>query len=103
VIRGMEFYRKHLIAYSLGDFAGYQNFGTGGTLGLSCVLRVTLDSDGSFVAGKLVSLALTGQGQPVLDPSGAAAHLIAQLSSVDFGHRAIRVLPNGTIRRPKRS
>jgi poly-gamma-glutamate capsule biosynthesis protein CapA/YwtB (metallophosphatase superfamily) len=103
VVRGMEFYRKHLIAYSLGDFAGYQNFGTGGTLGQSCILRVTLSSDGSFVAGTLVSLALTGQGQPVPDRSGAAAHLIAQLSGVDFGHRAARILPNGTIRPPKRS
>ena len=103
VLRGMEFYRRHLIAYSLGDFAGYQNFGTGGTLGQSCILRVTLASDGSFLAGKIVSLALTGQGQPVPDPSGAAADLVAQLSSVDFGHRAAQILPNGTIRPPKRS
>ncbi|HEX4254072.1 MAG TPA: CapA family protein, partial [Streptosporangiaceae bacterium] len=27
VLRGMQFYRGHLIAYSLGNFAGYGNFG----------------------------------------------------------------------------
>ena len=32
VIRGIERYDNHLIAYSLGDFAGWHNFGVGGNL-----------------------------------------------------------------------
>src|SRR5437763_3337065 len=32
VMRGMEIYRGRLIAYSLGNFAGYKVFGLGGTL-----------------------------------------------------------------------
>ena len=30
VLRGLELYKNRLIAYSLGNLAGYQNFGTGG-------------------------------------------------------------------------
>src|SRR5438477_12763364 len=58
VLRGMEFYRGRLIAYSLGDFAGYRNFSTVGTLGQSCVLRVRLRGDGTFEWGRVVSLRL---------------------------------------------
>lgn len=43
VLRGMELYRGRLIAYSLGNLAGYKNFATGGTLSLarSCGRRST--------------------------------------------------------------
>ena len=42
VMRGMEFYHGHLIDYSLGNFAGYHALNTGGVLGISGILRVTL-------------------------------------------------------------
>ena len=99
VLRGMEFYNGHLIAYSLGNFAGYHNFGTGGNLSLSGILKVTLDGHGRFVQGTFVSLLLDGQGQPSVDPSDAAAHLVAQLSNQDFGPRAA-VSPTGVISPP---
>ena len=35
---------RRLIAYSLGNFPGYKNFGTGGTLSLSAILSVTLEA-----------------------------------------------------------
>src|SRR4051812_42010605 len=38
VLRGMEFYRHRLIAYSLGNFAAWHNFGTDGIVGLSGIL-----------------------------------------------------------------
>ena len=56
VIRGLERYHGRLIAYSLGNFAGYKNFGTGGTLSLSAILRVELRGDGAFVGGTWISL-----------------------------------------------
>ena len=46
VMRGMQFYQGRLIAYSLGNFAGYGNFGTSGDLDLGAVLHVTLSSAG---------------------------------------------------------
>jgi len=32
VLRGLQFYKRHLVAYSLGNFASYGNFSTGATL-----------------------------------------------------------------------
>ena len=38
-LRGIERYRHHLIAYSLGDFAGWHTFPLGGRLSDSAVLQ----------------------------------------------------------------
>ena len=102
VLRGMEFYHRRLIAYSLGNFAGYHNFSDGGDLSLSAILRVTLAKDGSFGGGRLVSLRLSPEGRPGPDPSHAALELVASLSRADFGRRAARFWPSGIIRRPGR-
>ena len=48
VLRGLQFYQGHLIAYSLGNFAGYSNFSVHGTMTMSAILRVTLSSSGRF-------------------------------------------------------
>ncbi len=98
VIRGVERYHGRLIAYSLGNFAGYKNFGTGGTLSLSAILSVKLRGDGAFDGGTWTSLRLDGSALPHLDPTGASAHLAAQLSREDFGASAARIDPDGTIR-----
>jgi poly-gamma-glutamate capsule biosynthesis protein CapA/YwtB (metallophosphatase superfamily) len=101
VLRGMEIYRGRLIAYSLGNFAGYSNFSIEGALGLSAVLRVTLAGDGSFRAGRLTSVVMVEDGRPVPDPSGAAAQAIEQLSAEDLGSTAVRIAESGEIRPPR--
>ena len=98
VIRGLERYHGRLIAYSLGNFAGYKNFGTGGTLSLSAILSVKLREDGTFGGGTWTSLRLDGSALPHRDPTGASAHLAARLSREDFGASAARIDPDGTIR-----
>lgn len=98
VVRGMQFYKRHLIAYSLGNFAGYGNFGTSGDLGLSAVLHVTLSSAGRFERARIYPIRLTTQGQPV--PGGGAIPFIARLSAEDFGGSAARILPSGAVRAP---
>jgi len=35
VLRGLEWYRGHLIDYSLGNFVNYEDFSASGTLALS--------------------------------------------------------------------
>ena len=94
VLRAMEFYKKRLIAYSLGDFAGYHNFSIDGVLGVSAVLRVKLDADRQVRSrGRIVSVRLVGAGQPVLDSGRRTAlALIAQLSREDIGARGVRTL-----------
>jgi poly-gamma-glutamate capsule biosynthesis protein CapA/YwtB (metallophosphatase superfamily) len=99
VLRGMELYHGRLVAYSLGNFAGYHNFSLEGVLGESAVLHVTLAADGRFKTGRIVSVRLVAAGQPVPDSSGAAAGLIGQLSRSDLGGRGIRVGPDGTLSR----
>jgi Bacterial capsule synthesis protein PGA_cap len=98
VVRGMEFYHRRLIAYSLGNFAGYANFGLGGLLSTSCILHVTLRSDGTFVSARIIPTELVGQGQPA--PGGDAVSVIAQLSRDDFGSHAARIGPSGDISPP---
>ena len=47
VLRGMQFYRRHLIAYSVGNFAGYGDFAINGDLDESVILHVTLSARAS--------------------------------------------------------
>ncbi len=51
VLRGMEVYKKRLIAYSLGNFMGYEVFSLGGPLSTSAVLQVSVNPDGTFCRG----------------------------------------------------
>ena len=97
VIRGMEVYRKRLIAYSLGNFAGVGNFATGGTLSLSALLTVRLDPDGRLRDGGWRSLTLGSSGIPRPDPTRASRALARQLSIADFGARAARISPSGRV------
>ena len=98
VVRGMEFYHRRVIAYSLGNFAGYANFGLGGLLSTSCILHVTLRSNGAFVSARIIPTELVDQGQPA--PGGDAVSVIAQLSRDDFGSHAARIGAGGDISPP---
>jgi Bacterial capsule synthesis protein PGA_cap len=100
VLRGMQEYNGHLIDYSLGNFAGYQNFATGGDLGLSGILTVTLDSKGAFSSGRFTSLILSNVGAPAVDSTNAAAQFVNQLSSADFGSMAVTIEPLGQLSMP---
>jgi hypothetical protein len=98
VLRGMQFYKGHLIAYSLGNFAGYSNFGTDGDLALSAILHVTLSSTGQFEQGRLYPIEDVGQGQPT--PGGDTVSFVAQLSEQDFGAAAAKFSSTGVIQAP---
>jgi poly-gamma-glutamate capsule biosynthesis protein CapA/YwtB (metallophosphatase superfamily) len=100
VLRGMEWYRGRLIAYSLGNFVGYQTLNTSGVTGVSGILHVTLRRDGSLKAGQLDAVTIAGTGMPRPDPAGTAQGLVRRLSREDFGRRAMRVSATGTLSRP---
>lgn len=100
VLRGMEVYKQRLIAYSLGNLAGYKNFGTGGNLSLSGVLRATIGGDGRVLAGRLESLRLDSSAIPHVDRAAGAARLVTSVSRSDFGTRGVRVSSAGTITLP---
>jgi hypothetical protein len=100
VLRGIEIYHGRLIAYSLGNFAGYHNFGLDGVLADSVVLHVRLSAKGAFRSGRIASVRLVDAGMPEPDPAATGARLIAELSRADLGSRAIRVTPAGRITPP---
>ena len=99
VLRGMEWHKGRLIAYSLGNFAGYKVFSLGGPLSTSGILRVILRGDGTYETGQLVPTTLAGEGVPALDASEAAHGMVRTLSREDFGARAVKVSPEGILTR----
>jgi hypothetical protein len=101
VLRGMEFYRGHLIAYSLGDFADYYNFSSSGDLALSGILHVTLTSTGQYVGARFLPTILTPAGKPSLDPLRRSAAFVVMLSREDFGTSAVNIANNDVIIPPK--
>lgn len=101
VLRGMEFYRDRLIAYSLGNFAGGGNTLQGtGALGLGGILKVSLTEDGTWAGGEFISTSLNSAGRPVRDTGERGRARVADLSADDFGDTAARFGKNGTISPP---
>ena len=92
VIRGVERYHGRLIAYSLGNFAGWNNFGMGGALSESAILRVKLDADGTPISTHWIPIRLEGPGIPTIEHDGTSKRLVKQLSKQDFG-RAAGIIP----------
>lgn len=100
VLRGMEFYRNRLIAYSLANFASHHNFNTDGVLALTGVLRVTIGPKGWFRDGRFISVKVNGDGRPFHDYSREAMHLVAKLSREDFPKRGAYFTKDGHIESP---
>jgi hypothetical protein len=86
VIRGIERYHDRLIAYSLGNFAGWHNFGLGGDLSLSGLLTVKVTQTGRIVGGRWLALHLVAPGVPAVDASAQSLALVRSLSASDFAH-----------------
>jgi poly-gamma-glutamate capsule biosynthesis protein CapA/YwtB (metallophosphatase superfamily) len=97
VLRAMEFYRGKLIAYSMGNFAGYRVLSTAYPLGVGGVLRVTLSKDGRWVHGNLVGTAMVDGGIPAPDPQNRALTLVRDLSAADLPDSAVTVGEDGTL------
>lgn len=84
VVRGFQWYHGHLIAYSLGNFCGYDTLGLDSITSVSAILHVTLNADGRFVQGGISPLRLVAPGTPQPDPGGGAITMINSLSQDDF-------------------
>jgi hypothetical protein len=97
VMRGMEFYKGKLIAYSLGNFAGYKALTTTGVVGVGGVLKVTLRKDGSYVTGSLVPTRMVAPGLPRMDAGKEALALVRGLSESDLPATAARIGDDGSI------
>lgn len=97
VLRGMEFYRGRLIAYSLGNFATYRGFNLAGPLGITGVLQLEFSGGRTLRAARLAPMKQVPQQGPAPDPDSTAIHLVRQLSAEDFGGTAAVITESGEI------
>lgn len=97
VVRGVERYRDRLIAYSLGNFATYYGISVAGIKGIAPILTSTLDGEGRFVEGEIVSTIQLRPAGPSIDPENRALNLMRGLSIEDFGEPGLTFQSDGTI------
>jgi len=97
VLRGMEFYKGHLIVYSMGNFATYGMFGLKGATAISAIFEIALTPTGEFAGGKIIPARQEGRGGPVLDNTGAAIRKLRELSVADFGSSAAEIGDDGMV------
>lgn len=100
VLRGIEFHDGKPIVYSLGNFATYRGFSVSGPLGITGVLSLELDGDGTFLAARFVPMHQAPRRGPAPDPAARAIELLQRLSTEDFGPSAARILDDGSILPP---
>ena len=91
IMRGMEFYKGRLIAYSLGNFCGYGVLSSAGFLGVGGVLKVTLHKDGTWAGGTLVATEMVNGGMRRARHDKRALAFVNGLSKDDFGATAARI------------
>jgi hypothetical protein len=99
VPRALELYKGKLIAYSLGNFMGYQTLSTQAQLAYSLVLEVELNHQGDFVSGKIIPVHLNPEGIPYPDRQGRSIRLIRQLTKSDFPKTRLTIDNKGRILR----
>lgn len=97
VVRAMERYNDRLIAYSLGNFATYYGISVAGIKGIAPILLATLDDQGRFVEGEIVSTIQLRPAGPSIDPEQRALNMIRGLSIEDFDDPGLTFHPDGTI------
>jgi hypothetical protein len=97
VVRAMERYNDRLIAYSLGNFATYYGISVAGIKGVAPILTVTLDEEGRFIEGEIISTRQLRPAGPSLDPEDRALNLVRGLSIEDFGNPGLTCHPDGRV------
>jgi len=102
VLRGMQFYKGKLIAYSLGNFAGGgKTLSNLGVLKYGGILHVKLTKDGEWAGGKFLSTYLNPVGVPTRDSANEQGRkMVASLSKEDFGNTAAKIGSDGSISPP---
>lgn len=97
VIRAMERYNDRLIAYSLGNFATHFGISISGIKGIAPILIATLDGNGRFVEGEIISTRQQRPNGPQPDSSGRALKVLRDLSVEDFGEPGLEFRDDGAL------
>ena len=97
VVRAAERYKDRLIAYSLGNFATYYGISVTGIKGIAPILIATLDGEGRFLEGEVVSTIQLRPDGPTIDPRQRALALMRGLTAEDFPDSGLRFHSDGTV------
>ena len=98
VLRAMEVYRGRLVVYSMGNFCGYNQFGTrGGYGGTSMIVEASLAANGVLQGARIRPVALDNLARPRPDASGKAWGQVQELSDSDFPETGVKVGEDGVL------
>lgn len=97
VVRAVERYKDRLIAYSLGNFATYYGISVAGIKGIAPILITTLDGEGRFIEGEIISTIQLRPAGPSIDEQQRALNLMRGLSMEDFGNPGLRFESDGKL------
>jgi len=98
VLRAMEVYKGRLVAYSLGNFMGYAQFGTQGGLGGHTVMvDAVLAPNGALVSAKLHAIRLDERSVPSVDEAGVGLGHVRELTAADFPETGVTVEEDGSL------
>jgi hypothetical protein len=97
VSRAIENYKKHLIAYSLGNFCTYKSVSVEGVCGLAPLLKVNLNKKGEFLSGQIIALKQTHLNGLQRDSLNKVITRIKILTKADFPNSRLTIDDDGKI------
>lgn len=102
VVRAVELYKGHFIAYSLGNFCTPVGINITGVSGYAPVLVLNVNkADGTFVKGKIHSFVQRYARGPRTDKQNRAAKEIGELTKIDVPQAGVKISADGTITKQK--
>jgi hypothetical protein len=97
VTRAIEVYKDRFISYSLGNFCTYGRFNLSGPNGLAPIIKISVDTSGRFLSGRIVPVFQSWPGGVKIDGNSRVIKKIQELVAVDFPDAVITVSDNGEI------
>lgn len=98
VVRTVELYKEHFIAYSLGNFCTPYGMSLSGVTSYAPILELSLTPDGRFLSGQLHSFIQSRGVGPQPDFQHRAAKEIKRLTQLDMPHTPLIITDYGLIK-----
>jgi hypothetical protein len=97
VTRAIEVYRDRFISYSMGNFCTYGRINLAGPNGLAPIVKISVDTLGRFLYGRIIPVYQTWPGGVKYDYNRGVINKIKALMDADFPDALIELSVNGEI------
>ncbi len=97
VTRAMELYNDRFIIYSLGNFCTYGRFNLRDAAGIAPIVKVFVNSDGSFSHGEITPIYQGKTHGPKIDSKKRAIKKLQELTQTDFPNSGLEIYDDGTV------